>query len=317
MTILITGASGFVGRHVVAALVQRSIKTRVVCRPATEYHFHDHNIEVTRLTGLGTAAQDWVDVVDQCDAVIHLAARAHVIRGLDKDTILSFRAANVDFTRACAEAAARAGVRRFIFLSSVGVHGGLSESQPFHAESAFKPHTPYAFSKAEAEQALSDVAHGSNLEVTVVRPPLVYGAGAPGNFARLVRAIERGWPLPFGLADKNLRSFVAIDNLVSLVMTCIDHPAAANRAFLVSDAEDLSTMDLLRRLGTAMRKPARLLPIPLGLLALGANLIGKRELFQSLCGSLQVDISATQELLDWKPLISVDEGLSRAVRQRL
>jgi nucleoside-diphosphate-sugar epimerase len=150
------------------------------------------------------------------------------------------------------------------------------------------------------------------MALTVIRPPLVYGPGAPGNFGALVRAVERGWPLPLGAVIGNRRSFVAIDNLVDLILTCLDHPAAVNQTFLVSDGEDLSTADLLRRLSEAMGRPARLLPVPVGVLALGAKLMGKSEMFQSLCGSLQVDMSKTLELLGWRPPIGVDEGLKRA-----
>lgn len=151
------------------------------------------------------------------------------------------------------------------------------------------------------------------MALTVIRPPLVYGPGAPGNFGALVRVLARGWPLPLGLVTHNRRSFVAIDNLVDLIVTCLDHPNAANQTFLVKDGEDLSTADLLRRLGAAMGRPARLLPVPLRLLGLGAKLLGRSEIFQSLCGSLQVDMTKTRELLDWQPPIGVDEGLQRAI----
>ena len=317
MTVLVTGASGFIGHHVIAELLRRSIKVRVACRRGAEVEYPVDNVEIVYLSGPGIAATDWADAVANCSAVIHLAARAHVLRDRHEDPVRAFRLANVDYARACGEAAVIAGVQRFIFMSSVGVHGGTSGAQPIQADSAFKPHTPYARSKAEAEQALSEVVRGSGMKLTVVRPPLVYGPGAPGNFGVLVRAIARGLPLPLGSLTSNRRSFVAIDNLVDLIVTCLNHPAAANQAFMVSDGEDISTADLLRRLGAAMGKPARLMPVPVGLLAFGAQLLGKREMFQSLCGSLQVDISKTCTLLNWKPPVSVDEGLRRAAQQRL
>ena len=202
-------------------------------------------------------------------------------------------------------------------MSSVGVHGGSSGAKPIQSESPIQPHTPYACSKAEAEQVLTEVVRGSGMALTVLRPPLVYGPGAPGNFGVLVRAIARGLPLPLGSLTSNRRSFVAIDNLVDLIVTCLTHPAAANQAFLVSDGEDISTVDLLRRLGSMMGKSARLMPVPVSWLAFVAKLLGKREMFQSLCGSLQVDISKTCTVLNWKPPVSVDEGLRRAVQQRL
>lgn len=317
MTVLITGASGFIGRHVIADLLRRSIKVRVACRQGAEVMVPVDSVEVVYLSGPGTAATDWVDAVAHCSAVIHLAARAHVLRDRHEDPARAFQLANVDYARACAEAAAIAGVQRFIFMSSVGVHGGTSGAQPIQAESAIKPHTLYAFSKAEAEQAIAEVVRGSGMELTIVRPPLVYGSGAPGNFGVLVRAIAYGLPLPLGSITNNRRSFVAIDNLVDLIVTCLNHPAAANQKFLVSDGEDISTADLLRRMGLMLGKPARLMPVPVGLLKFGAQLLGKLEIFQSLCGSLQMDINKTCSLLDWKPPVSIDEGLRRAVQKRL
>lgn len=317
MTVLVTGASGFIGRHVIAELLRRSIKVKVACRQGTDVELPFDNLEVVYLSGPGTAATDWAVAVSHCRAVIHLAARAHVLRDRHEDPAGAFKLANVEYARACGDAAAIAGVERFIFMSSVGVHGGHSGEQPIQAESAIKPHTSYACSKAEAEQALTEVVRGAGMKLTVVRPPLVYGPGAPGNFGVLVRAIASGLPLPLGSLTNNRRSFVAIDNLVDLIATCLSHKAAANQTFLVSDGEDLSTADLLRRLASMMGRPARLMPVPEGLLAFGAHLLKKQEMFQSLCGTLQVDISKTCSLLDWKPPVSVDEGLRRAVQQRL
>ena len=164
---------------------------------------------------------------------------------------------------------------------------------------------------------MKEVSAGTRMELTVLHSPLVYGPGAPGNFGALVRAVRHGWPLPFGKVTQNRRSFVAVDNLVDLIVTCLDHPAAANQTFLVSDGEDLSTADLLCRLGVAMGRPARLLPVPISWLASGARLLHKQVMFQSLCGSLQADISQTRERLGGSPPIDVDEGLKRAVRGAL
>ncbi len=317
MTVLVTGATGFVGRHVIAELLRKSIKVRVICRQGTQSRALVDGVEVVYLTGSGAAVIDWVDAVTGCCAVIHLAARAHVSLNRDQDPLRAFRLANVDFARACGQAAASAGVQRFIFMSSIGVHGGTSGGQPIQVNSAIKPHTPYACSKAEAEHALTDVVRGSDMKLTVIRPPLVYGPGAPGNFGVLVRAIAHGLPLPLGAITKNLRSFVAIDNLVDLIVTCLKHPAASNQTFLVSDGEDISTVDLLHRLGSMMGKPVRLIPVPVGCLAVGARLLGRQDMFQSLSSSLQIDIMKTCSLLDWKPPLSLDEGLRMAVQQRL
>lgn len=313
MTVLVTGASGFVGRHVAAELLRRSTKVRAAVRTYGTRTLPVSGVELVGLSGSGFEVADWANAVAGCRTVIHLAARAHVVRDALEDPVAAFHSANVDFARACAAAAASAGVERFIFMSSVGVHGGASGTRPFHAGSDLAPHTQYARSKADAERAIAQVVYGSCMALTVIRPPLVYGLGAPGNFGALVCAVERGWPLPLGMVTDNRRSYVAIDNLVDLIMTCLDNPAAANQTFLVSDGEDLSTVDLVRRLGSAMGRPARLLPVPIGVLALGAKLLGKPERFQSLCGSLQVDMSKTRELLGWCPPIGVDEGLKRAV----
>ncbi|UFS55393.1 NAD-dependent epimerase/dehydratase family protein [Comamonadaceae bacterium M7527] len=315
MTVLITGASGFIGRHLIAELLRNAVKVRVVYRHGTEDKLPVGDVEVRYLSGPGTAAIDWMDAVEHCSAVIHLAARAHVLHDRDEDPVLAFRLANVDFARACGEAAACAGVQRFIFMSSVGVHGGTSDGQPIHEGSAIKPHTQYACSKAEAEQALNSVAIRTGMKLTVIRPPLVYGPYAPGNFGTLIRAIASRLPLPLGSVTSNRRSFVAIDNLIDLIVTCLSHPAAENQTFLVSDGEDISTADLLQRLGLIMGRPARLIPVPVGWLAFGSKLLGKREMFQSLCGTLQLDIDKTSTLLNWKPPVSVDEGLRRAVQR--
>lgn len=316
-TILVTGGSGFIGRHLIAELLRHSFKVRATLRRGGHIELPFEGVDVVCLSGSGDDPADWSDAVAGCNVVIHLAARAHLLRDTNDNSDRAFQLVNVDLTRACGKAAVKAGVKRFIFLSSLGVHGGCSGSDPIRVGSAIKPHTPYSRSKADAERVLKEVVYGTNMELTILRPPMVYGPGAPGNFGVLVRFIARGWPLPLGRVTDNRRSFVAIDNLVELILVCINHPAAANQIFLVSDGEDLSTADLLCRLATAMTRPARLLPVPIGWLVIGAWLLGKQEMFQSLCGSLQVDISHTSKLLGWKPSVSVDDALRRAVEQRV
>lgn len=313
MRVLVTGASGFIGRSIVAELQRRMMKPIILRRHTSTATYLADDLEVVSLSGPGTEAADWANAIQRCDSVIHLAARAHVLRDLCKDPEKAFYSDNVLLTRACGVAAARAGVKRFVFMSSIGVHGGSSGKSSIRADNPIAPHSPYARSKADAERALTEITRDSRMELTVVRPPLVYGFGAPGNFGSLLHAIKAGWLLPFGMVTDNRRSFVAIDNLVDLVMTCLNHPAAANKNFLVSDGEDLSTADLLRRLGVAMGRPARLIPVPVGWLALGAKLLGRQEMFQSLATSLQVDICETRQLLGWNPPIGVNEGLKRAV----
>ncbi len=226
-----------------------------------------------------------------------------------KGCVADYQRVNVSGTLKLAQQAAHAGVRRFIFISSIGVNGNVSK-RPFSADGHPHPAEAYAQSKWQAEQALWGIQKQTGMEVVIIRPPLVYGPDAPGNFGSLVRWVEKGVPLPLG-AIHNKRSLVGIDNLVDLIIRCIDHPAAANQIFLAGDGEDLSTTELLRGVGKAMGKPARLIPVPAGLLQFGATLLGKKAMAQRLLGSLQVDISKTCELLDWKPPYTVEEGLRR------
>lgn len=222
---------------------------------------------------------------------------------------------NVAGTLNLARQAASAGVERFVFLSSIKVNGEQTRpGQRFNPDDQPVPEDPYGMSKWEAELGLRKVAEESGMEVVIIRPPLVYGPGVKGNFASIQRLVARGLPLPLG-AIHNKRSLVALDNLIDLIITCVDHPAAANQVFLVSDGEDLSTSELLRRVGSAMGRPARLLPVPSALIYLGATILGKKAIAQRLLGSLQVDISKARDLLDWDPPISVDEGLRRCLKE--
>jgi len=227
------------------------------------------------------------------------------------DPLAEFRSVNVDGTLVLARQAAEAGVRRFIFISSIGVNGGETTAHPFTVDDSVSPHTPYAVSKHEAEVGLRALAEDTAMEIVIIRPPLVYGPNAPGNFYSLMKFLASRVPLPLGSVKANRRSFVYLDNLIDLIVTCLDHPKAANQTFLVSDGEDLSTTDLLRRMGQALGKPARLIPVPQQLLTLAAKVLGKPGIAQRLCGSLQVDIAKTRELLGWNPPVSVDEGLRR------
>jgi nucleoside-diphosphate-sugar epimerase len=313
MTVLITGASGFIGQHLARTLLARSWATRLVTRRPLHA---ETGAEIVELQAAGQRPEDWRQAVDGCDAIVHLAARAHVLKDGAADPLAVFREANLQLSLACAEAAAGAGVRRFVFVSSIGVHGNQTGGKPFEAHDDLAPCTPYAQSKMEAEQALKTFCQGTGMELVVVRPPLVYGPNAPGNFASLMRALQRGMPLPLGAVTANRRSLVALDNLVDLLLTCIHHPAAADEAFLVSDGEDLSTADLLRRMGEALGHPAKLVPVPTRLLHWVAALLGKGDTAQRLLGSLQVDITHTQQTLGWTPPISVDEGLRRAAAGR-
>ena len=260
-----------------------------------------------------TATTDWAFAAAGQQVVIHAAARVHVINETASDPLTAFQVVNVDATLNLARQAVSAGVKRFVFISSIKVNGESTE--PGHAfTEADTPNLQDAYgqSKHEAEQGLRQLSADTGMEVVIIRPPLVYGPGVKANFASLMRAVQRGWPLPLGTVH-NQRSLVALDNLVDFIVTCITHPRAANQTFLVSDGEDLSTPDLIRRMARAVNRPARLLPVPVWALKAGALLLGKGDAVQRLCGNLQVDISKSRTLLGWNPPISVDEGLRRAV----
>lgn len=307
--VVVSGANGFVGRAVLSRLLQENRSVTAFVREGGAQQLGGIDVAVASPVD----PTSWPSLLRQCSVFVHCAGRAHITKGSGRDALHEFRDVNTDLTLALARSAAAAGVKRFVFVSSIGVNGLTSGQEPFTPEGAANPQTPYAISKYEAEQGLHAISQETGLEIVVVRPPLVYGADAPGNFGALVTMFRRGWPLPLGAVTTNRRSYVALPNLVDLLLIVCDHPAAANQVFLVSDGEDLSTADLLRRLAAAMGRPARLLPIPVGLLALGAKCLGEPELFQSLCGSLQVDMSKTRELLGWCPLVDVNEGLRSAV----
>jgi len=302
----LTGSTGFVG----SALLQHLQKHG--SQPLTIGHRERPGIHTTidKLRLANIASNHLAD----CDTIVHLGARVHVMRESHLNPIEVYREVNVATTIALANMAAVAGVRRFVFVSSIKVNGeGTLAGHAFTAAETPAPQDPYGVSKMEAEEGLRQIARETAMEVVIVRPPLVYGPGVKANFASLMRAVQHGLPLPLASVTENRRSFVALDNLVDLLITCIDHPAAANQTFLVGDDEDLSTAELLRRIGQAMHKPARLFPVPPSLLQLGANLLGKGAMAQRLLGNLQVDISHTRNTLNWIPPVSVDEGLRRAV----
>lgn len=306
--ILITGATGFVGKALCNSLAKRQ-PVRVSQRASIAANF-PKGVEVFH--GVLTSDENWSNALVGVDVVVHCAARVHVMRERVADPLLEFRRVNVEGTLNLAMQAAAAGVKRFIFLSSVKVNGeSTTLGFPFSADQLPCPCDPYGVSKAEAESQLVSLAEKSGMEVVIVRPPLVYGPGVGANFQSLLRAITRGIPLPFGLVTGNRRSLVGIDNLVDLITTCLDHPAAANQTFLVSDGECLSTAALIRGLAEALNRPARLIPVPVVVLTAGAAFLGKANLAQRLVGSLELDIGKTRNMLGWTPPLSMSEGLQR------
>lgn len=270
-------------------------------------------VELTTV-GAINGETNWTDALRGVNIVIHLAARVHKIRDEAANPLTRFRAVNVDGTINLAQQAARARVRRFIYLSSIKVNGGqMLPGQPFTEQDKPAPLDLYGLSKYEAEVGLRKIAQLTGLEVVIIRPPLVYGPGVKANFLKLLNWLDKEVPLPFG-AIKNHRSLVALDNLLDLIITCLDHPDAVNQSFFVSDGEDLSTTNLLKRTGEALGKPVRLIPVPQKIIETGLKYIGRGDLAQRLCGSLQVDISKARDLLDWKPVVTIDEALRKTAK---
>ena len=308
--VLVTGGRGFVGMALATSALTKGFAVRISSRqkliaPRSRLEFCQVG-DLSPTTG-------WFAALQGIDVVVHCAGRAHVMKDTAVDPLAIFRTINLDGTLNLARQAAEAGVTRFVFVSSIGVNGAQTVyGKPFSETDKPNPHNAYALSKWEAEQGLLRIAAETGMEVVIIRPPLVYGPEAPGNFGSLMRAVQRGWPLPLG-AVHNQRSLVALDNLVDFIVTCITHPQAANQTFLVSDGQDLSTTELVRGMAQAAGVPARLLPVPVWALQAGASLLGKGDAVQRLCGNLQVDISKARSSLGWVPPVSVEEGLRRAM----
>lgn len=308
LNVLVTGANGFVGRAVCAEAAARGFVVGAATRSPCRFSGETENIVVGDID----AKTFWQAALKGRQAVVHVAARVHVMAETAGNPLDEFRRVNVQGTLNLAEQAAAAGVGRFVFISSVKVNGEATQpGRPFKADGAPAPLDAYGVSKLEAEQGLQEIAARTGMELVIVRPPLVYGPGVRANFAAMMRWLRRGVPLPLG-AIHNQRSLVALDNLVDLIITCLVHPAAANQTFLVSDGQDVSTTELLRRMGQAMNRPARLIPVPASLLMQAAALLGKGDVAQRLCGSLQVDIEKTRTLLGWQPPLTLDQGLKKA-----
>jgi len=308
MKILITGASGFVGRTLVQKL---NTSHEILALVRSQSNNFPANIQKLIAKDIFE-----VELPSDIDVIIHLAGRAHILNEQTTDPLSEFRKVNVDGTLQLVRQALNKKVKRFIFMSSIGVNGAVTLQQPFTEDAAPQPHADYAVSKLEAEQALKKLFAGSDTELVIIRPPLVYAAHAPGNFARLLKLVATNLPLPFA-RTQNKRSFVALENLVDFIQTCIEHPNAANQTFLVADQESISTRELVQYLKQGMGKPARFIYIPQPLIKLGAACIGKSKLYEQLFESLEVDTTKAQKLLGWTAPLSTQQAMLQAGRNYL
>lgn len=302
--VLVTGASGLVGEALVfRLLLDDKFQPVATARGATRLH------GLCKVVPFDLTGDQAMPALDNIRVVVHSAARVHVMDEVATDALAEFRKVNVEGTLRLARHAAEAGVQRFIFISSIKVNGESTlPGRPFTADDRPAPVDAYGVSKYEAEEGLKHIALNSGMDVVIIRPPLVYGPGVKANFLSLLRWLSRGVPLPLG-AIHNQRSLVSVGNLVDLIVTCLNHPAAANQTFLAGDGEDLSTTELLKRLGGALGKKPRLVPFPSWLLCTLAALVGKQEVAKRICGSLQVDIGKNRKQLGWIPPISMDKAL--------
>lgn len=305
-SVLITGARGFIGNALLLQLRQAGIPALGATRAKTS------DSSFVSCPPLGAHA-DWRAVLDGRQFVVHTAARVHVMRDVSPDPIAAFREANVEGTLTLAKQAAAAGVKRFVFISSVKVHGETCVAdKPFTTRDRSRPTDPYSVSKEQAETLLLQLANETGMEVVVLRPPLVYGPGVGGNFLRLMQCVDQGWPLPLA-SVVNRRSLLYVYNLVDAIKVCLAHPAAANQTFLLSDGEDVSTPELIRRLARLMDRNPRLVPFPPKLMRKIVGLLGQGEAAERLIGSLTVDNAPIVKGLAWKPPFSLDHGLADTV----
>lgn len=310
MTVLVTGANGFVGRPLCRLLAGSGLAVAGAVRPNARL---PDGVEARKVAGLSPAT-DWSAALAGMSAVVHLAARVHVMHDNSADPLAEFRAANVAGTLRLAEQAAEAGIRHLVFMSSIKANGEETFGTPFGPDNAL-PVDPYGISKLEAETGLAGIAARTGLAVTVLRPPLVYGPGVKGNFRALIDLVARGVPLPLGLV-RNRRSLIGLGNLTDAIRASLQAPPPPGgcRTFTLCDTETVSTPELVRRIGAALGRPARLLPVPAALLRLAGALAGKGAVLQRVTGSLEVDSTAIAAALGWTPPETLDHGLAATAR---
>lgn len=307
--VLVTGATGFVGGHLCEMLIQHGYRVRAALR--SDGALANPSIEKTIVGEIGSKTQ-WEQALDGVDSVVHCAAVAHIMSA-HVELQGRYTECNELGTKNLADACVRARVSRFVYISTIKVNGEMTGDGPFTNTDRVNPVDPYALSKWRAELHLAKVSADSSLEISIVRPPLIYGPKVRANFLRLLRWVDAGVPLPFGRVE-NLRSLVSVWNLCDLIERLLRGPVDGHRVFMVSDGYDLSSKELIRRIGQAMNRPVRLIPVPLIMLRAMGALSGRSAEIERLCGSLRVDISATCDHLSWKPYLSVDESLVRTVQ---
>ncbi|WP_351000793.1 SDR family oxidoreductase [Shewanella sp. TB7-MNA-CIBAN-0143] len=309
MEIVLTGISGFVGQALLPRLLNKENNIRAAVRNPNKTR--GGQVSLFPIDNI-CKNQNWEIIVTGADIVIHCAARVHIMHDSSSSPLDEFREVNTYGTLNLAQQAADAGVKRFIFISSIKVNGESTEhSFPFKPDDAFIPTDPYGLSKYEAEIGLRRIAKETGMEIVIIRPPLVYGPNVKANFSSMMKWVYKGVPLPLGGLKHNKRSFVSVDNLVDLIITCIDHPKAANQTLLVSDNDDVSTTGLLQNMATALSVPNRLIPVPASWFNVASRIIGKPAIAQRLCGSLQVDISQTKDILGWAPPQTMAQGFKK------
>ena len=310
-SVMVTGANGFVGEALVTSLMSKGFTLRQTVRQMKAETSCDESVFVS---GDINESTNWMDALAGVDVIVHTAARVHVMAERSLDPIAEFRRVNVLGSVNLARQAAKSGVKRFIYLSSVKVNGEASVlGGALEASDSPRPLGAYAVSKSEAEVELLRVGVETGLEIVIVRPPLVYGPGVKANFALLIRAIQMRVPLPFGMISDNRRSMVSLDNLVDFIIVCLENPAASNEIFMISDGHDLSTAELVMRISKALGKKTILLPVPVSLLKKIALICGKKDFMERLTGNLQVDISKNFSVLNWKPKACLHESLVKTL----
>lgn len=307
MRILVTGATGFVGKHLCDFFNERGMDfSAVVRRPVND--LKNVQLVVEQIS----SSTNWENILNDIDVIVHLAGRAHVMHEQSTESFESYAEINIEATKNLANQAAKCGVKRFVFISSIGVNGNSSDF-PLNEVLKPSPQEYYATSKKIAEDELRGIASTTNLEVVIIRPPLVYGAGVKANFKKIMKLSKLKLPLPFGSIN-NRRSLIYIENLIDFIMICITHPKAANETFLISDGEDVSTKKLIATLAASVNKKALLIPIPQKLLSLIFRLFGKQYLYIKVCGSLYADITKAQTLLGWKPPCTFRQGIYKTMQ---